>query len=265
MKFFWVLLLAVLLHQSNICAKTDGWKSRKNRKPNVDEGDQVPTKRGNARKSIDESKSRRPKRKAIIPIRKEPLSAKFLKRVQFVSANVAESAKAIAATANMARRDLKAYFSSDFEVLLLRLTTPNDFSSTKKDKAIFLETIDSFARNMDTTDESNPYRVTLRKLWAKLAEPDARTKLKSLQLLHMLLRFSQPEDAVIYKMLLAKMQRQACKKTKSKYFDSERLQSNVLLETQHLSDFVARYENFVMKRAKTFTSRFEVGLVSVCS
>ena len=49
-----------------------------------------------------------------------------------------------------------------------------------------LESVGTFARNFEPNDPTNPYRVTLRKLWAKLAEKNWRTTLKALYLLHSL-------------------------------------------------------------------------------
>jgi len=59
-----------------------------------------------------------------------------------------------------------------------------------------LESVGTFARNFEATDPTNPYRVTLRKLWAKLAEKNWRTTLKALYLLHSLASKVEPEDAV---------------------------------------------------------------------
>ena len=59
------------------------------------------------------------------------------------------------------------------------------------------------------------------------------------------------------KMLLVKMTREVCKKTKSKYFESSSIGIDLSTETSHLADFASRYADYVLKRAKTFTSSFE--------
>ena len=52
---------------------------------------------------------------------------------------------------------------------------------------------------MDLYSSSNPYRVTLRKLWAKMCERDWRTVVKAVYMFHQLLAQVEPEDAVIFK------------------------------------------------------------------
>ena len=47
--------------------------------------------------------------------------------------------------------------------------------------------------------------MTLRKLWAKMAEKDWRTVSKALFVFHIVLRDAEPEDAVIFKTLLDKV------------------------------------------------------------
>lgn len=121
----------------------------------------------------------------------------------------------------------------------------------------FLATIETFVRNLDVTSTSNPYRVTLRKLWSKMAETDGRTVLKGTFLLHAVLRYTQPEDTVIFKALISKMSREDCRKTRCKYFDFSREHKRISAESAHLEDFIERYQIYVMKRAKTFTSSFE--------
>ena len=54
-----------------------------------------------------------------------------------------------------------------------------------------------------------------------------------------------------------KMTREFCKKTKSKYFETPKLDMRLSAETMHLGDFIPRYAEYVFKRAKVFTSSFE--------
>ena len=90
-------------------------------------------------------------------------------------------------------------FSSDYESLLLKMTAPTDSRVNNNDLEQFLATIETFVRNMDVTSQSNPYRVTLRKLWTKMSEPDGRSALKGLFIMHAMLRYAQVEDAIVFK------------------------------------------------------------------
>jgi len=51
-----------------------------------------------------------------------------------------------------------------------------------------LDASSHFIRDEDVTSSNNHFRVTLRKLWAKMAERDWRTVLKALLLFHILFR-----------------------------------------------------------------------------
>lgn len=192
----------------------------------------------------------------IIPIKKEPLSAKAIRGVNLIGQSLQKTAETAVQSAVRVKRDIKSYFSSDFEVLLLRMTRPDDTRPDSLDVDRFLATTETFVRNMDMTSQSNPYRVTLRKLWTKTAESDGRTVLKSLYLMHTLFRYSQPEDALIFKNLLNKMSKETCKKSESKYFDIIRARSSHP-KTTFFEDFITRYNSYVLKRAKAFTSSFE--------
>ena len=133
------------------------------------------------------------------------------------------------------------------------MTAPTNTKPDEDDVERFVATVETFVRNMDVTSQSNPYRVTLRKLWTKAAEPDGRTVLKAQYLLHILLRNTSPEDAIIFKTLLNKMMRETCKKPGNcKYFDMNKLTS-VSADTMELQDFIERYSTYVFQRAKTFT------------
>jgi len=189
------------------------------------------------------------RRKVILPTPKQSIS------VSSISQALMKSAEVGLTLSNRIQRGLKTYLSSDFEALLLKLTSPDDNSNKDKDKETFLNTIDTFARNLDMKSESNPYRVTLRKIWAKICESDGRTVLKSFFLLHNILRSTEPEDSVIFKSLISKMSKERYVKSGKKYFDT-----NVVLlssETKYLESFISRYSSYVLKRTRAFTSSFE--------
>lgn len=195
-------------------------------------------------------------KRAIIPVRKMSLASMAFKSIEGFKVTLQTSADAALSSTGKVQRQLKSYFSSDFEVLLLRMTAPDNLRLSAEDLDSFVATIETFVRNMDVTSQSNPYRVTLRKIWTKAAETDGRSVLKAQFLLHTLLKTTTPEDSLIFKTLLRKMLREKCKKTKSKYFDLAKI-SSVSVETDHLKDFIGRYSVYIFQRAKTFTSSFE--------
>lgn len=80
------------------------------------------------------------------------------------------------------------YYSGDFESMLLKATRPDDQRPPPEFVGAILDATGTFHRDEDLTSNSNPYRVTLRKLWAKMAEKDWRTVAKALYIFHVLLR-----------------------------------------------------------------------------
>jgi len=194
--------------------------------------------------------------KAIIPSRKEPISQRAFRAFEEIGRNLKKTVEIASTNTLKMKRDLKAYFSSDFEVLLLRMTSPTDKRTTEYDLERFLATTETFVRNMDLVSESNPYRITLRKLWNKVTESDGRTKFKALILIHTLLKYSAPDDAMIYKKLVAKMTKESIKKSDCNYFD---LMDALVFttDTDHYRNYVEKYGEYVLKRAKTFTGSFE--------
>lgn len=214
-------------------------------------------------KSGKKSKKRTP----ILPERKEPLSSKALQGWQLLQKKLKTSTESMLKSttsgtkqaiiaAKVVSRGLKSYFSSDFEALLLRVTKPDDKRPPSDDIERILATISTFIRNIDMNSDNNPYRVTLRKIWNKISEPDVRTKLKALHILHIILRYSDPEDAIIFKRLMDKMSKEYSRKSKNYYFKFESMQTHFAVDTA-LSRFSMAYATCVSKRAKAFTSEFE--------
>ena len=189
------------------------------------------------------------RRKPILPQPKESLLTKARKSWDQVSRSVLS-----------AQRDLKAYFSSDFEALLLKLTEPDDSRPSTDDMNRVIATIETFVRNLDTTDVNNPYRVTLHKIWSKMIETDTRTRIKVVYILHTILRYTEPDDAVIFKSLMHKMSKEFSKRSSSKYFDNLQITN---IHDDRLSGFLTSYSTYVLKRSRAFTSLFEeLGLIS---
>ena len=189
------------------------------------------------------------RRRPIVPQPKESLLSKARKSWDQVSRSV-----------QIAQRDLKAYFSSDFEALLLKLTEPDDSRPSPDDMNRIIATIETFVRNLDTTDINNPYRVTLHKIWSKMIETDIRTRIKAVYILHTILRYTEPDDAVIFKSLMLKMSKEFSKRSNSKYFDSLHITN---IHDDRLNIFLTCYSTYVLKRSRAFTSSFEeLGLIS---
>jgi len=283
LKLVWIVLL--LLLASNLGeARRDGissaGKSSKGKAAKSTKASKIRTESRD--KNEGKAKSRRKtQRDVIIPIKKEKLATKAFRGLSKISTTLRSKAHSAVASVGRVNRDIKSYFSSDFEVLLLRMTRPDDFRPSKSDVDRFLATTQSFVRNMDLVSQSNTYRVTLRKIWAKVAEADGRTVLKALYMLHLLLRYSEPEDCVIYKNLLMKMSKEYSKKSKSKYFDIKRSRARFMAGGGRTGSgssgvgaadvvalglapaagahelFVQKYAEYVVRRAKAFTSGFE--------
>ena len=69
-------------------------------------------------------------------------------------------------------REAKEVMSGDWEALILKATRPDDRRPDPQLVAMIVGATRQFVRSVDTTSNSNPYRVTLRKLWKKMIERD---------------------------------------------------------------------------------------------
>ena len=138
--------------------------------------------------TFDVAPGRMKTRRVIVPVQKESFASMAFRNMNFLKSSLQSSADAAVLSTGKVQRQLKSYFSSDFEVMLLRMTTPDDLRLVDDDLDRFVATIETFVRNMDVTSQSNPYRVTLRKIWTKAAESDGRTVLKAQFILHKLLQ-----------------------------------------------------------------------------
>ena len=197
-------------------------------------------------------------RKAVVPVR-QSLAKRAAQTVELLKSRAWETQQSALSSTNRFRRELKSMFSSDFEVLLLRLTKPSDTRPAEADLDRFLNTIEDFIRDLDTSNPTSPYRVTLHKIWTKAAESNGLTSLKALYLLHMLLRYTEPEDGMIFKKVLLKMMREPYAPstgTATKYWDAATI-AHTGAETRHLADFIERYTTYLINRGRTFTASFE--------
>lgn len=200
----------------------------------------------------------------VIPAKKAKLTEKALKGISSASEKALNIASALVQSASRINRDIKAYFSSDFEVLLLRMTSPSDEMIPAVDTERFVATIQSFIHNDDVISESNTYRVTLRKIWAKIAEPDSRTSLKAVYMLHTLLKSSKPADGAIFRKLVMKMAKEYSTRSKTKYFNVKQLEKSRSgsadthdVHKQQLQKFWSAYAEFVVMRGNSFLCNFE--------
>lgn len=165
-----------------------------------------------------ETKKRAPS-KSIIPVKRATAADKLSRSASLLQEYISHSTSMALSSVDNLRRDMKVFFASDYENLLLRLTRPNESRPLQADLERFLATTASFVRDFDLIDSNNPYRVTLRKLWRKLIESDPLTNIKAEYLLLSLIRNSEPEDALIYRKLFLKMSQEVDKKSGCQFFD----------------------------------------------
>lgn len=231
--------------------------------PTITFGKKAPRQNGvPSGRNIRKSGITLPGKVLVIPAKKEKLIEKAVKGIFSASEKALEVVESLAQTAARVNRNIKEYFSSDFEVLLLRMTSPSDDMTTAVDLERFLATTQSFIHNDDVISESNTYRVTLRKIWAKIGEPDSRTSLKALYMLHTLLKYSKPADGTIYRKLYNKMMKEYASKSKTKYFEMMNIGkiwsvSNADADVEQLQKFHSTYAAYIACRGKDFTSSFE--------
>jgi len=196
----------------------------------------------------------------ILPNKKETTSDKLFRTVNDVNNNLFNSVKKTIHITTRIKRKIKSFFSSDYEVLLLQLTCPTDDKPVYYDLNRFLATTKTFVRNIDLKSESNPYRVTLRKIWSKVLEDDIRIVIKALFLLHSLLKCSDSSDALIYQSLISKMSKETVKASNCKYFDFSKINytnDNNLLSHYKYCSFVRLYSSYIWERSKLCVRDFK--------
>ena len=150
-----------------------------------------------ARVRVEKRGRKKKKKVPIVPTGKkskkgtgEKLGKGLVKQYKVAQTLLEKSADLTKGATNSVNRLIKSWLSSDFEKLLLSLTSPDDLRPQSRDVAEFLATVKSFMIDEDTSplNEDNPYRVCLRKLNSKVCEPDGRTTLKALYVLHLVSR-----------------------------------------------------------------------------
>ncbi len=259
------LVLILLLLCAYVASKSSYSRSKSKSKASSSLVVQKPLKAKLATRTSSEGRKKKKKKKVpILPTGKKSKKGgklgKGLVKQYKVAQNLFErSADLTKGATNSVNRLIKSWLSSDFEKLLLALTSPDDLRPSSRDTAEFMATVKSFVLDEDTSplNEDNPYRVCLRKLNSKVSEPDGRTTLKALYLLHLVFKNSDGKDATLFKALFKKMRKErVVSKKKAAHFSMELL-SDCTLETQYLSDFIERYAEYVFKRGLLFTGSFQ--------
>ena len=136
----------------------------------------------------------------------------------------------------------------------------------------FLATTKTFVRNIDMKNKSNPYRVTLHKIWCKILENDIRIVCKALFLLHSLLKCSDIPDAIIYQSLINQMSTETVKTSNCKYFDFSKINYNTnnnddnddndnnssqLIHKKKYYSFIKIYSRYLRNRSKMYVKDFK--------
>ncbi|CAN0285699.1 unnamed protein product, partial [Ectocarpus sp. 13 AM-2016] len=113
---------------------------------------------------------------------------------------------------------VKLVVSGSWESALLKVTWPDDLPPDETLVLSMVDAVKTFKKDRDVTKNSAEHRVLLRKLWAKMSEPDWRTVSKAVYLFHSILRDLPVEHHAILKIFLGKMSREWDKKTACRYF-----------------------------------------------
>ncbi|CAM9896488.1 unnamed protein product [Ectocarpus sp. 4 AP-2014] len=169
---------------------------------------------------------------------------------------VGQAGSLAASTSQKLKREVKLVVSGSWESALLKVTWPDDLPPDETLVLSMVDAVKTFKKDRDVTKNSAEHRVLLRKLWAKMSEPDWRTVSKAVYLFHSILRDLPVEHHAILKIFLGKMSREWDKKTACRYFDLDVL-CRVSEEGEAFRSFVDRYGTYVFKRAEGFNARFQ--------
>ena len=164
----------------------------------------------------------------------------------------------------VAKRSAKAAKSSDLEKALLRATAPSDAPILKPDMAFLFKDVRSYARKAAKRRGPNPYEKTLHKVWNKMVEPDWRTTVKGVGVLHRLAAGAAPGDRAAFAAQAARLARARRSKSKNpkkvlqhKYFDRRALVGTISPAGAGYAAFAGAYFDFVMLRLATADGKLE--------
>ncbi|CAM9169336.1 unnamed protein product, partial [Phaeothamnion confervicola] len=150
----------------------------------------TPSRRQDEESEYDDSRGYG--RGAVVPARRRPQAAPRPSVLSGIMNTLADKAASMQEDTKGKvlewRKIAKGKFSSTFERFMLQLTWPDDTPIDQtflQDLMHYLDHQDDYPNEHDKT---NPYRRTLRKLWARMCENDWRTVAKSLMLVHSMSR-----------------------------------------------------------------------------
>jgi hypothetical protein len=157
--------------------------------------------------------------------------------------------------------EIKAWRSPVFDRRCLKATRPDNYSPKEK----HIQAIISMTLEVNPKSKFK-YFTVLRNIWLRSNYVDRRTGVKSLYLLHRLLRSIPCEHVQEFHQCLSNMQtNQICKETASKYFDKSRLLVRPRGLSPQYQPFLQKYANYVLYRASAFAPFFEDFLVDPSS
>lgn len=157
-------------------------------------------------------------------------------------------------TSNLVR-EIKGVTSSELEQVLLKATRPDDQSSKGKHVERLIGVTYQIPVSYDV------YDALLRKIWSKMAEPDWRTNLKAVYILHRFSADGSPTHAAALKARLRELRRtNDPKRRNTKYFSSKVLlagKKGNSPDIEMFRAFVGRYAHYVLLRTQCFSGMFD--------
>ncbi|KAG5191818.1 hypothetical protein JKP88DRAFT_266421 [Tribonema minus] len=209
-------------------------------------------------------------RKIAMPAISTDALTAALKRNLAAAGTRLETARAAAtSTGGRLQRKVKMFTSGTWETALLKATWPDDAPPDAALVGQIVYGVRSFRPDMDVTKQSAEHRVFLRKLWAKMREPDWRTKVKSCYILHRVLRELPPRDDAVLKKHMGKLRRERSKRPagavggggdRPRYFDLAAAVAEVgpaPADARTFGGFVRSYVTYVLRRSQQFGGKFE--------
>mmetsp|Transcript_40121 Transcript_40121/g.125616 ORF Transcript_40121/g.125616 Transcript_40121/m.125616 type:complete len:309 (-) Transcript_40121:498-1424(-) len=150
-------------------------------------------------------------------------------------------------------REMKGFFSSELEQVILKITRPNEMMpKTKHVENLLVAT-------HDTPAQFEVYPHILKKLWNRMLEEDWRTALKATYMLHKFAADGAPQHSVELKKTFASMARQYCARHKNTYFNLEQVMNRDFSEKtggEEEVGFLSAYMRYTFFRTRTFRPHF---------
>jgi ANTH domain len=149
-------------------------------------------------------------------------------------------------------REVKGLTSSELEQVMLKATRPDDTAVKGKHVERLVGVTYQISSRYDI------YDAVLRKLWSKMTEPDWRTTIKALYILHRYSADGSPEHAPALKTRLRELRRTRDPKRKDKFFNTKQLLAGETTpDNFKFRAFMGRYANYVLLRTQCFSGMFE--------